>query len=244
MRSIYTYPLQCEANTIAVLLGSQIGAPTLKVLVVEDCGVFQKQIELALHLLGDTEAISCSTGAEALAFIDREAGSIDLALVDIGLPDISGIEIIRELRRCRSDLPIMVISVIKTEHILLEAIRAGAHGYIVKDETREAIAQAISDVMRGNYPISPSLARSLFKLAGAPTETGGVHAGRKFQLTPREFQVLELIAKGLTYSEAADTMNLSLTTIQTYVRTLYRKLGVHSRQNAVNKARATGVITS
>ena len=247
MANIATDPQPSQGDAIASMLGSKTASPVLKVLVVEDSPVFQKQIELALEVLDHTEIIACSTGGETIALLERQSHAFDLALVDIGLPDMSGIEVIRALRSYSLDLPIMVISVIKTEHILIEAIRAGAQGYIVKDESREAIAQAIQDVMSGNYPISPSLARSLFKLAGAPTKdrtTPGAKTGRKFQLTPREFQVLELIAKGLTYNEVADEMGLSLTTIQTYVRTLYRKLGVHNRQNAVNKARSSGVITS
>lgn len=219
-------------------------------MVVEDSPTFREQLNAALGLLGKKDVASFANGANALDFLHRaEGNTIGLALVDIGLPDMNGIEIIRQVRGRLPDVPILVISVIKSEQSLLQAIRAGANGYIVKDESEEAIANAIGDVLQGNYPISPSLARTLFQLAGSPQNAADQEQEQEqdadnggFKLAPREVQVLHLIARGLTYSEVAAELSVSLSTIQTYVRGLYRKLGVHNRQSAVNKGRTNGLL--
>ena len=257
-------------------------AAPFRVLVVEDNPTFRMQIEVALAHLGAGEPVAFSMGKDALDWLDSASApgvaadsAPDMALVDIGLPDMSGIDVIRELRSRMPELAILVISVIKSEQTLLDAIRAGARGYILKGENEEAIAHAIGEVRRGNYPISPALARSLFQLAGAPEGAAGSEAalaattrtpyvsgpalassvlggagtsggasgvGAQFQLTPREREVLHLIARGLTYLEVAAELSVSLSTIQTYVRGLYRKLQVHNRLAAVNKGRAAGVL--
>lgn len=214
------------------------------VLVVEDSPVFQQQLETALHLLGPVELELCDSGRAAREVLGRAGSALDLVLVDIGLPDMSGIDVIREVRSVNPTVPVLVISVIRTEATLLEAIQAGAQGYISKDESRPNIAQAIRQVMNGNYPISPSLARSLFRLAGAPSFDAhdNERGSKPFKLTPREVQVLQLFSRGLAYEEVAESLELSIGTIQTYVRTIYRKLGVHNRQSAVNRARSYGLI--
>ena len=208
-------------------------------LVVEDNPAFITQITGALAHLGREDVMAFSTGSEALAALAAAEQPLQLALIDIGLPDMSGIDVIRQIRSQMPDTPILVVSVIKSEAILLDAIRAGARGYLLKGEPEEAIAHAIDEVMRGNYPISPALARSLFHLAGAPTERA---QDADFHLSPRETEVLQHIAKGMSYQEVAAEMGVSLSTIQTYVRGLYRKLQVHNRVAAVNRAREVGVI--
>lgn len=232
-----------------------------RVLLVEDNPTFRTQITGAMARVGESGAVAgevrisvASTGAEALALVTQGQGGFQLALVDIGLPDISGIEVIRHIRTFMPDTPILVISVINSEQTLLEAIRAGARGYLLKDEAEESIAHAIADVMRGNYPISPALARSLFRLAGAPEnaaaspDAASVSGGQEgvsqsgFHLAPREREVLQHIAQGLSYQEVAEEMGVSLSTIQTYVRGLYRKLEVHNRVAAVNRAREAGML--
>lgn len=237
------------ATTVSSETSNKNSPPTdqkLCVMVVEDSPTFTQQIGAALAMLGQHTVVSFANGKDALDFLQGNEGStIGLALVDIGLPDINGIEIVRQVRGRLPDVPILVISVIKAELTLLQAIRAGANGYIVKDESQEAIAHAIDDVLAGNYPISPSLARTLFQLAGSPldrTDQEPEDDDGKFRLSPREVQVLHLIARGLTYSEVAAELAVSLSTIQTYVRGLYRKLGVHNRTSAVNKGRAGGLI--
>jgi DNA-binding NarL/FixJ family response regulator len=101
------------------------------------------------------------------------------------------------------------------------------------------LSDAVRELLAGHYPISPELSHTLFRLAGAPpvrVNTGG------FRLTPREYETLRHLSKGLTYDAVAKAMNITLSTVQTNVRHLYRKLGAHSQMQAVNKARAHGLI--
>jgi len=145
---------------------------------------------------------------------------------------VMGIKVIEAIRARLPDVPIMVVSVIQSEDMVIAAIRAGAKGYITKGQSEFSITQSIKDVMAGNYPISPSLARSLFRLVDArPNVTPNY-----FKLTEREAETLRLLSRGLAYSQVATEMNISLSTVQSHVRNLYRKLGVNSQAQAVAKA--------
>jgi DNA-binding NarL/FixJ family response regulator len=210
------------------------------VLVVEDNPQFAREVVRAIDVLGiGGEVIVCPTGGEALEAVGRKSASIDLALVDLGLPDIGGIEVIRAVHDRFLDTPILVISVASSEASVLEAIRAGARGYLLKGDPGAEMASSIDEVLRGNYPISPALARTLFRLAGAPADGS---AGSGFDLTPRELETLQLIARGKTYKEVARAMDVSLSTVQSNVRNLYHKLEVHSQGQAVAKARGAGLV--
>lgn len=211
-----------------------------QVLLVEDNPLFQTLVLGAVNKLGrGWEVTACQRGREALELLHSKATAFDLALVDLGLPDISGVEVISAARESDPELPIMVISVISAEASVLAAIRAGARGYILKSDSESAMAEAISQVLEGNYPISPALARTLFRLAGSPAE-GTVD--NTFGLTPRELETLRSLAKGNSYDEVARLMGISLSTVQTNVRNLYRKLDAHSQLQAVNKARDHGLL--
>lgn len=211
-----------------------------KILVVEDNPAFAKQIcGLVTRIRSSYEVISCPTGKEALDVLDQPRVRLNLALVDLGLPDMSGLEVIRAVRRRFDEVPILVISVITSERSLLEAIRAGARGYILKGETEDALSKSIEDVLAGNYPISPMLARTLFKMAGSPN---GQVDSRELRLTPRQLQTLTLLSRGHSYKDVAKLMNIGLSTVQSNVRGLYQKLEVHSQTQAITKARESGLI--
>jgi DNA-binding NarL/FixJ family response regulator len=210
----------------------------LRVLIVEDDPAFEQVLSEAAQKLGQVvELRSCESGFGALAAMDAPSGPLDLALIDLGLPDLSGIEVIRRIRDRHETLPILVVSVISAERSVLAAIRAGACGYILKDDSKAAMAQAMREALIGHYPISPALARYLFKLAGArdkPSDLAG--------LTRKELELLQLLARGNSYGESARSMGVTLATVQTHIRNLYRKLGVHSQVQAVTKAQDQGLI--
>lgn len=213
---------------------------TRKALVVEDDLLFARQLGLALDHIGDQwNAEYFRAGAPVLERIDARGFYADLALVDLGLPDVSGLEVIRRLHGRLPDLPILVISVVTTEQSLLAAIKAGASGYLIKDEDEELIAKGICDVLLGRFPISPSLARYLFRLAGSPQLRKD---GASIELTRREMDVLEAIARSMTYEEVALHLGVSLSTVQSHIRNLYSKLGAHSQVQAINEAREKGLL--
>lgn len=222
------------------------------ILVVEDTPIFQAVIEAALEDLSiETQAQMFTTGNAAINFCEMRSAAPDLALVDLGLPDMSGIEVIERLRLMHPEMPILVISVFSSERKVIDAVRAGAMGYVLKGDDSMALSQAIAQVFDGHFPISPPVARYLFELAStAPLKTvsgdersdysGALAAVPK--LSKQERILLDHIAAGLSYREAADSMGLKLSTVLSYSRNLFRKLEVHSKTQALVKARQGGLI--
>jgi two-component system nitrate/nitrite response regulator NarL len=209
-----------------------------EVLIVEDDPAFTRLLSNAVHKLSSPWVPRCfETATDALSYAQSDRAQLEIALVDLGLPDLSGIEVVRELRSRFADIPILVVSVISSERSVLAAIRAGARGYILKDDPETSVLQAMQEALQGNYPISPALARYLFKLAGSETPSADIPA-----LTPKELELLQHMAKGCSYTEAARRMHISVSTVQTHIRNLYRKLDVHSQVQAVTKAQDRGII--
>jgi DNA-binding NarL/FixJ family response regulator len=213
---------------------------SLHVLLVEDDLVFQETFRRVFALLGGEWKIHAhQTGGAALQGLDEHGHRYELALIDIGLPDTTGVEVIAKLRQRYADLPILVTTVFSGEETFLAAIRAGARGYLLKGDSDQQLAQAIEQIMRGEYPVSPALARHLFRLAGsnlAPCSSGGV------KLSPRELELLQWLSKGESYASCAGKMGISFSTVQTHIRNMYRKLEVSNQRQAINKAQSSGLL--
>lgn len=207
-------------------------------LIVEDDPTFESSMRSAIGSLGKQWEAACfRNAADGLRYLDSPDARVDLALIDIGLPDISGIEVVSRVRERHPDAPIMVVSVISAERSVLAAIRAGARGYVLKDDSTTEISEALQQTLQGNYPISPSLARYLFKLAGARDKATDLA-----ELTPKELELLKHLASGRSYAEAGKEMGIAISTVQTHIRNLYRKLDVHSQVQAVTRAQDRGLI--
>jgi len=161
-------------------------------------------------------------------------------LADLELPDGSGIDVIRAARQASPATEAMVISVFGDEAHVVAAIEAGATGYLLKDSSAEEIGTAILKLIAGESPISASIARHLLRrFQPAAKETPAQPAPR---FTPREMDVLQLIAKGLSYARIADTLSMSANTVPSYVKQIYRKLEVNSRGEAVFEAMQLGLL--
>ena len=237
------YPIAGRKGILISMIGHfSTPSPRKNLLLVEDNPVFLEQLSIAIDSLPDAwEVLPCPDGAAALEVLENADQHFDLAMVDLGLPDMSGIEIIRACRAQLSELPIVVVSVIAAERTVLSAIEAGANGYLLKDDSIEQIARGIGQVMDGIYPLSPSLARLLFKRLSkddAPAATRDAD----FKLTPREQETLQHLGQGHTYDTVAALMGVATSTIQWNVRNIYRKLNVHSQVQAVSKARDFNLI--
>jgi DNA-binding NarL/FixJ family response regulator len=212
-----------------------------RVLLVDDEPLFQGLIREAFDQLGPSWHLTVfGTGQEAMDHLEQVASPMDLALVDLGLPDMHGTDLIRKIRLGQADTPILVMSIFSDQSHVIDAIRAGARGYLLKDDSALAIADSIRRIEAGEYPISPSLARYLFALAApSPVEDKGSQA---ISLSPKELELLQLLAKGHPYKKAAQLMEVSISTIQTYVQRMYQKLESNSKLEAVSKARQQGLI--
>jgi DNA-binding NarL/FixJ family response regulator len=169
-------------------------------------------------------------------------GAPDVLLTDLGLPDGSGIELIRETARRYPATDIMVITVFNDENHVLESIEAGATGYILKDSMPEEFVGLITQLRAGGSPISPVIARQLLKrfkpAAAVPEAKHTEEAG----LSARESEVLSLIAKGFNFCEIARLLEISPHTVTAHVKKIYQKLAVHSRGEAVYEAGKMGLL--
>ena len=167
----------------------------------------------------------------------------DVLLTDLGLPDGNGIELVRELRERQAPTLPMVITVFGDEQHVIAAIEAGALGYLLKDGSPDSIGTAILELLEGGSPISAPIARYLLKRFRPPVagvrEPGEAANPR---LSEREHDVLTLIVKGFSYAEAARLMGISPHTVTAHVRSIYGKLEVHSRGEAVYEALQLGLV--
>ena len=175
--------------------------------------------------------------AEAEASLEHKPNII---LVDIGLPDGNGIDLIRQIKQQHPEGFVMVISGFGDEAHVVEAIEAGATGYILKDDSLAKVGPHILQLIKGESPISPGIARYLLKRFQMPHQQ--VTDASQPSLTKREKSVLTLIAKGYSRHEVAENLNMSQHTVTTHIKHIYRKLSVHSRTEAVFEACQMGLI--
>lgn len=160
----------------------------------------------------------------------------DIALIDLGLPDGSGVEIIELIQRRNQATLCIVASIFDDDSHVFPALRAGAQGYLLKDQPVGSIVQALKGIAAGEPPLSPAIARRMLTFFNrAPSSTQGA-------LTARETDVLRFIAKGMTQAETARLLSISQHTVAGYVKDIYRKLNVSSRAEAALLARDMGLI--
>lgn len=162
-----------------------------------------------------------------------------LALIDLGLPDGSGLRLIEALQATRADTVCVVATVFDDDAHLFPALRAGARGYVLKDQSPEALAEMLRGIVAGQPPLSPSIARRLLSHFQPPA---GPATAVDARLTERETEVLRLVAKGYTSNEVADMLALSRHTVAGYLKDIYRKLSVGNRAEATLEAARRGLI--
>lgn len=218
---------------------NQVEGPVHIVLAEDDGPVRQRLAQIIERWTGGTLVATCATLAETIAAIGSHP--VDLLITDLKLPDGNGIEAIRFLARRRPDAQAMVISVLADEKTVLDAIEAGATGYLLKDVDSPDLISAIIDLMAGRSPISSGIARVLVRQLSDDGKTQQ-EKSQTPSLTPREMDVLWGIAKGFTYSELADRLGISRQTVPVHIRNIYRKLQASNRSEAVYEATRLGLI--
>ena len=211
------------------------------VLLVEDDANTRER--LATAIAGHPElALQAAVGTLAEARRELDRGRPAVLLTDLGLPDGDGTELIRELRKRGLETLPMVITVFGDEKHVVAAIEAGALGYLLKDGSPEYVGRSILELLAGGSPVSPAIARYLlrrFRSIETAVADGGSEPPR---LTERESETLRLIMKGFSYAEAASVMGVAESTVTSHVRSIYRKLEVHSRSEAVYEALQLGLV--
>lgn len=212
----------------------------IRVAVIEDDPVMRDRLCEAITCSGDMLLTgNAANAAEARGMI--EAGGYDVLLCDLGLPDGSGIPLIRQEATTGRDTDILVITVFANQQKVLDAIRAGARGYLLKDERIEDCVDAIREIRRGGSPISPIIARQL--LSQIRPEPSSTPVQMASPLSEREYEVLNLLSRGFSNAECAEILTVSTNTIGTHVKNIYRKLEVNSRAEALFEASSQGILS-
>ncbi len=155
----------------------------------------------------------------------------NVVLMDINLPGMNGVECVRQLKAALPAVQFLMLTVYEDSDSLFRSLKAGASGYLLKRTASARLLEAIQDVHAGGAPMTPQLARRVVQFFSKPAEGDSTMA----HLTPGERDFLDQLANGYAYKEIADRMNISIDTVRSYVRTVYEKLHVHSRTEAVVK---------
>jgi DNA-binding NarL/FixJ family response regulator len=207
-----------------------------RVLVIEDDDVYRAALVATLAASGHDVVGSWARADEALAA--AVASRAEVAIVDLMLPDLSGAEAIRLLRRLLPEVKVLVLTAYVDKARILECLAAGAEGYLLKGTRLKNIALSVADVSDGHAPISPEVARHLVDSAREKTPTAA------FDLTQRERDVLVLLAEGHVYGSIAGALGIGTGTVQTHIKSLYRKLEVSSKAEAVSVAMRAGLLSA
>jgi DNA-binding NarL/FixJ family response regulator len=205
-------------------------------LILDDVDDSQVWLSQSLTAAFSCIALNCTGSlAEARAWLGLHPAP-DIALIDLGLPDGSGVDLIAELNRTSPQTLCVVASIFDDDQHLFPALRAGAQGYLLKDQPQAQIIELLKGITQGRPPLSPAVARKMLGYFKSSPQLD--HQ----QLTERENEVLRCIAKGLTMPETARILGISPHTVSGYVKDIYRKLNVSSRAEAALTAHHLGII--
>lgn len=224
-----------------------------RVVICEDNPTLRKELEGLVRESGRYELVGSSAyGADVITLLDQV--KVDILLLDLQLPDMHGIEVLKHKQRSQPQCETLIVTMFGDEATVLNAIQNGATGYVLKDETELHLLDMMDELLDGGSPITPSVARMVLRSLQPACAQGPMPVQRNspwfetlpqdlpFEWSEREDQVLAYVAKGYSVQEVADLLQLSVNTIKTHVRRIYKKLSVHSRSQALFEARALGLL--
>lgn len=214
------------------------------VLVVEDDVLTAQGFAYALGAVPTLSLVAVvHTAGDAIRFLENN--TVDVCLVDLGLPDASGLSVVRFAAGLPKPVHTLVVTVFGDETNVLAAIGAGASGYLLKDALTVSVAHEVESLLQGGSPLSPSVARLLLERLRVPlpvTAALPTSVMEKVVLSARETEVLSLIARGCTYKEVSSALAISNVTVASHLKNTYQKLAVHSKNEAVYEASKMGLI--
>ncbi len=204
----------------------------IKVAIVEDNTKVRESLTALISGSDGFRCVGSFPNAEtALAKLPSDWP--DVVLMDINLPKMSGIECVSALKALRPALQIIMVTVYLENEKIFQSLVAGASGYLIKQTPPAEILEAIADVHRGGSPMSSNIARKLVQYVAQVAQV--TKPAEKMELSPREHEILCLLAKGYQYKEIAESLTISVETVRTHLRNIYEKLHVRSRTEAVVK---------
>jgi DNA-binding NarL/FixJ family response regulator len=217
----------------------------VRVLLADDQRLVRESLGTLLELLGGIELVgTAADGRQALDLTAQHAPKV--VLMDLRMPRMDGIEATRLLRERHPEVQVIALTTFADDESVLAMLRAGARGYLTKDASSEDIQRAIVTVAAGEAALDPAVQHHVVAaLAAAPAGAGAAAGGAEGPLpddiTPREAEVLALIAEGLTNAEIAERLVVSPTTVKSHINHLFAKAGLRDRAQAVNYAYRTGI---
>jgi two-component system, NarL family, response regulator LiaR len=208
----------------------------ITILIVDDHPIVREGLAAVLDAQEDMEiAGEASDGKEAVTrFTDLRP---DIVLMDLAMPGTDGVEAIRQIRQIDENAKVVVLTAYDTDDRIFQAVQAGARGYLLKGAPRDEIFRAIREVNNGGSLLEPAIAGKLLSRVGDILRGGAVE-----QLTPRELDILTLMARGLRNKEIASQLYITERTVKFHANAIYRKLDVSSRTEAVSKALRHGLV--
>jgi len=202
------------------------------VIIIEDNELLRDSLKEAIN---KSSSIRCentfNSGEAALDFIGKEELVPDIILLDIGLPGLSGIELIPELRKLSPTSKIIIITIHDEDENIFKAICSGASGYLLKDLSSDKIIESISEVLNGGAPMNSHIAKKVLNMF---RDQNVKSAG--YDLSEREREILSFLVEGLSKKQIGEKIFLSHHTVDSHLRNIYAKLEVHSRSSAISKA--------
>jgi DNA-binding NarL/FixJ family response regulator len=218
----------------------------MRIMIVDDHALVRRGISYVVKEgFPDADVVEAESATRALEFF-RDGKKVDLALVDVRMPDLDGLELLRAVKAEWPEVPVIMLSTYDNAPYVKRALGDGAAGYLLKDATPEDLGQAINVALSGGGNVlSPRVIQNLFEdvEVGGGTRPNGARSGRRseFNLTQRENDILELLAEGRSNRQIAQALYLSEKTVKAHLAAIFRKLGVTNRTQAAMVAVQMGV---
>ncbi len=205
----------------------------VKIAIVEDNKTTRESLETIINMSPDFRcACVCQSGEGALTVVPKSKA--DVVLMDIQLPKMSGVECVSRLKEALPSTQVIMVTVYQDPERIFRALQAGASGYLLKRSSPQQVLSAIRDVQQGGVPMSAEIARKVIGyFRTQPVATPEVE-----KLSPRELEILNLIAPGFSNKEIADRLSISIESVRWHLKNIYHKLHVHSRTEAAMKLRS------
>jgi DNA-binding NarL/FixJ family response regulator len=212
----------------------------IKIAIVEDDDFTRKRISSVLRLrMPQANIVEFQDLKTAQKF--SAVNSQDFWLIDLGLPDGSGIELIRGIKKIYQHANVLVLSVFGDVDNIVNSIEAGASGYLLKDAVERDLIDALDAIDSGGTPLSPMIASRLLERM-LPARGNDTSVSNEHLLTGREAELLNFLSRGYTSTEVGERMQIAVSTVRTHIKNIYSKLAVKSRTEAIFEARAMGIL--
>ena len=215
---------------------------SIKIAIVDDNSFLIHAIKEKLSFFEDVVVKHTSLhGSELLTRLE-ENHNLDLILMDIEMPVLNGIETTQIVKQKYPQLKIIMLTAFDNDEHIFNAIKAGADGYLLKEINPDELYKGIKETLNGGAAMNPSIAMKTLKLLRNPIDIKNPKDKEEISLTKREVEVLEQLSKGLSYTAIADNLYLSPGTVRKHIENIYKKLQVHSKMEAVQKAKDHNII--